>query len=158
MMNSQLIHVGCTVCLKSHIQNWNYLYQQFIEPEKRVLINPRYCQLISDVNKEKRLSWCEQIDMMTILTMLSLQMNVVSNFNNIVENAFEKKGQQKKFKPVPKHTLKVHMWGGISARGIGIFTRKLCATKLFKIFETSLVPFITNVYPDGHRLMQDNAL
>ena len=124
-----------------------------------VLTNPRYCQLIRDVNKEKRLSWCEQID-------------DDDNFNNVIftdecsvqlqhhsRKCFRKKGQQKKFKPVPKHPLKVHIWGGISARGatqIVIFTGKLCATKLLKIFEASLVPFITNVYPDGHRLMQDN--
>ena len=65
----------------------------------------------------------------------------------------------KKFKPIPKDPLKVHIWGGISARGatqIVIFTGKLCATKLLKMFKVSLVPLITKVYPDGHRLMQDN--
>ena len=64
-----------------------------------------------------------------------------------------KKGQQKKFIPIPKHPLKVHIWSDISARGatqIVIFTDKLhvCATKLLKMFKVSLVPFITKVY-DG---------
>ena len=57
--------------------------------------------------------------------------------------------KEKKFKlipkPIPKHPLKVHIWGGISVRGakqIVIFTGKLCATKLLKMFKAPLVPSI----------------
>ena len=51
------------------------------------------------------------------------------------------------------------MWGGISCRGASklvVFIGKLNATRLIKIYEASLVPFIKSTYPEGHRLMQDN--
>ena len=33
---------------------------------------------------------------------------------------------------------------------------KVFATRLIKIFETVLIPFVKQVYPHKHRLMQDN--
>ena len=93
------------------------------------------------------------------LKMLYGQMNAVFSWNDIVAVALEKKGQQKKLKPKPKHSLQVHFWGGISCQGatkIAIFTGKLCATRLIKIFEIGLIPFVKEVYPHKHRLMQDN--
>ena len=68
-------------------------------------------------------------------------------------------GEAKKLKQRPKHPLKVHVWAGISARGatpIVIFTGTLVATRLLSIFELGLVPFVREVFPDHHRLMQDN--
>ena len=58
-----------------------------------------------------------------------------------------------------KHPVKVHVWGGISKRGatnIIIFTGIMDAVKLKKVLETGLLPFVNEVYPDGHRLYQDN--
>ena len=73
---------------------------------------PWYCQLIREVNKEKRLKWCQDLS---------------PNFENVIwtdecsvqlerhsHHCFRKKGQPKKLKPKPKHPLKVHLWGGIS--------------------------------------------
>ena len=37
-----------------------------------------------------------------------------------------------------------------------IFTGKICATRLIKIFDSALVPFVKEVCSDGHRFMQDN--
>ena len=48
------------------------------------------------------------------------------------------------------------MWAGISRRGatqICIFENAELYTN---ILETTLLPFINEVYPDGHKLMQDN--
>ena len=59
----------------------------------------------------------------------------------------------------PKHPPKVHVWAGISLRGrtgICIFEGILEATKYTEILEQTLLPFIDDVYPDGHKLMADN--
>ena len=59
----------------------------------------------------------------------------------------------------PKHPFKIHLWGGISCKGatpLVLFTGKLCATKLLKIFDAGLLDFVTTKYPTTHRFMQDN--
>ena len=76
----------------------------------------------------------------------------------IQSHSLWKKGQPKRFKPHPKHPLKIHIWTGISCRGatsVVIFTGTLVTTKLTEIFEASLIPFIRKVYPEKHQLMQD---
>ena len=55
--------------------------------------------------------------------------------------------------------MKIHVWGGISKRGatkIVMFTGIMDAPRLKQILEVGLLPFIQEVYPDGHRLYQDN--
>jgi len=55
--------------------------------------------------------------------------------------------------------VKIHIWGGISLRGatkIIMFTGNMNAIRLGQIFEAGLLPFIREVFPDGHRLYQDN--
>ena len=59
----------------------------------------------------------------------------------------------------PKHPFKLHVWGGISVRGqtsICIFDGKMNAQLFVSILDQTLVPFIREVYPDGHRFQQDN--
>jgi hypothetical protein len=61
----------------------------------------------------------------------------------------------------PKHPLKVHVWGGISLRGptgLCVFEGKMDAEMYLYvgILKSRLKPFIDKVYPDSHRLMQDN--
>ena len=65
-----------------------------------------------------------------------------------------KRGQ----KPRPKHPTKVHVWAGISCRGpTGVcnFDGIMDATMYARILDQYL-PFIRDVYPSGHRFMQDN--
>ena len=72
---------------------------------------------------------------------------------------FRKRHQPRQLKQRAKHPVKVHVWGGISKRGatnIIIFTGIMDAVKLKKVLETGLLPFVNEVYPDGHRLYQDN--
>ena len=123
-----------------------------------VSTKPRYCQLIRDINKEKRLIWCEQLKANN-----DKFLDVIWTDECTVElqrhslRCFRKKKQCKKLKP--KHPLKLHIWGGISSRGatpVVIFKGILVATKLLKIYENSLLPFIKKAYPYQHRLMQDN--
>ena len=53
----------------------------------------------------------------------------------------------------------MHVWAGISKRertGICVFEGTMNAPLYISILEHTLLPFITTVYPDGHRLMADN--
>lgn len=59
----------------------------------------------------------------------------------------------------PKHPLKVHVWAGISLRGptkICIFEGIMDAPMFIDILRATLLPFIAEKYPRGHRFMQDN--
>ena len=70
-----------------------------------------------------------------------------------------KRGQKPRYKPKPKHPLKVHVWTGISYCGRTsscIFEGKMNAPLFISILKKSLVPFIRDVYPDGHQYVQDN--
>ena len=119
-----------------------------------------YCQLIRQQNKEKRLRWARE--------------NLHDDFADVVWSdettvqlethrrfCCRKKGKDQKprYKPCPKHPIKLHVWAGISYRG----TTKLCifdgimnAELYIQILEECLVPFLNQVYPNGHRFMQDN--
>lgn len=70
-----------------------------------------------------------------------------------------KRGQKPRYKPKPKHTVKVYVWAGISHRGrtrLCIFEGKMNPPLFVAIMEKSLVPFIRAVNPDVHRFVQDN--
>ena len=57
--------------------------------------------------------------------------------------------------------MQVHVWAGISVRGatsIGIFDGMMDANLYTEILERSQLPLLHDVYPDGHRFMQDNDL
>ena len=59
----------------------------------------------------------------------------------------------------PKHPTKVHVWAGISKKGrtgICVFEGIMKKELFVSILEGTLLPFITNVYADEHRFMQDN--
>ena len=65
----------------------------------------------------------------------------------------------RKLKYRHKHPLKVHVWGGISKQGatqLVIFSGIMNATIYGDILSVSLLPFIQEAFPDGHRLYQDN--
>jgi len=58
-----------------------------------------------------------------------------------------------------KHAQKVHVWAGISCNGataICIFEGIMDRFLYTKILERTLLPFIKDAYPVGHRLMMDN--
>lgn len=62
--------------------------------------------------------------------------------------------------PMPKHPYKLHVWTGISRRGttsILIFDGIMKSSFYFdSILTLGLLPFIKRVFPDRHRLQQDN--
>ena len=117
-----------------------------------------YCQLVRVANREKRLEWARE--------------HLGDNFNDVIwtdETSVQmethrrfccrKAGQKPRYKPRPKHPVKVHVWAGISWNGATnacIFEGIMDAELYCQILDEYLVPFIQSVYPQGHRFMQDN--
>ena len=72
---------------------------------------------------------------------------------------FRKRFEKRKLKQRAKHPVKVHIWGGICAKGatkLVFFTGIMNAKRLAAVYEAGLVPFIRERLPDSHRLYQDN--
>lgn len=118
-----------------------------------------YCQLIRDVNKVKRLVWAKR--------------HLDDNFCDVIwtdettvqlethkRYCCRKNGKKPKYKPRPKHPIKVHVWGGISWNGrtkICIFQGTMNAKIYVSILRKCLLPSVKHLYPGGtHRFMQDN--
>ena len=59
----------------------------------------------------------------------------------------------------PKHPTKVHVWAGISEHGrTGICAFEGILKELFvEILDGTLLPFVEEIYPSGHKFMQDNG-
>ena len=110
-----------------------------------VASNPKYCQLIRDGNKDKRLAWCqkmiedgEQFDDVIFTDESSVMLEVHR------KKCFRQKGAPRKLKPRPKHPVKVHVWGGISKKGatsVAIFTGIMTAIRYTEILDAALLPF-----------------
>ena len=119
-----------------------------------------YCQLIRNVNKEKRLEWARA--------------NLLDTFENVIwsdESTIQldthrrfccrKEGEKPRLKPCAKHPIKVHVWAGISKKGptpICIFEGKMDAPLYCEILRKTFLPFLQNKFPEpnSHRFMQDN--
>ena len=126
-----------------------------------VATRPKYCQLVREVNKIKRLNWCkeseekgDQFDNVIWTDECSVQLDSHGRL------CFRKKLQPRRFKPKPKHPVKVHIWGGISKRGataVLIFKGTLTAVRYCIILEQALKPFVDKVFPTkDYRFQQDN--
>ena len=117
-----------------------------------------YCQMIRDANKEKRLAWAREHKGLNFEDVVYTDETTVQ-IEAHRRTCCYKKGQKPRYKPKPKHPVKVHVWAGISHRGrtnLCIFEGKMNAPLFISILRKSLVPFIRAVYPDGHCFMQDN--
>ena len=61
----------------------------------------------------------------------------------------------------PKHLTKVLVWSGISERGrtgVCIFESITKKELYVEILNGTLLPFVKDVYPSGHKFIQDNDL
>ena len=121
----------------------------------------RYCAMIAERNKEKRVEWCqEQIragDLRFANVVWTDECTVQLESHRLM--TYHRIGEAARLKPRPKHPLKIHVWGGISARGATkavMFSGIMNATRYTDILDAGLVPFLEDVYPDGHRFQQDN--
>lgn len=117
-----------------------------------------YCQLIRDANKAKRLQWARDnieifFDDIVWTDETSVQLESHKRF------CCRKKGEPPKSKPRAKHPVKVHIWGGISWQGATsccIFEGRMNAPLFVSILDKTLLPFLCQRLPEGHRYMQDN--
>ena len=123
------------------------------------LQNTRYCQLIREANKAKRMEFAQRV------------LDTGDTFHNVIftdecsisleqfrRTSYRKIGEPAKKKPRPKHPLKLHVWAGLSRHGatnICIFEGIMEANLYCSILESTLVPFIRDTLPN-HRFMQDN--
>ena len=125
-----------------------------------VATRPKYSQLVRDANKEKRLTWCkEQLAKKDKFLDVVFTDESSVQLDNHARICFRKQKQPRKLKPKPKHPTKVHIWAGISSRGatpVVIFTGIMNSTRYCSILENGLLPFLKEVFPDGHRFQQDN--
>ena len=121
---------------------------------------PKYCQLIRDNNKRKRLDWCRKMlqDKEEFKDVIWTDESTVM-IDQYSRKCYRKRGEVRKLKARPKHPAKVHVWGGISPRGatpLVIFSGIMISTRYVEILQAGLVPFIQKTYPEGHRFQQDN--
>lgn len=122
---------------------------------------PRYCQQVREHNRVNRLAFAqrciannEQFDDVIFTDESSIWLERHGKI------CFRKIGEPGKMKPTMKHPTKVHVWAGISKRGgsevlifTGIMKKEFYVTE---ILEGTLLPFIRETFPDGHRFQQDN--
>ena len=121
----------------------------------------RYGQMVRDVNKEKRVAFCQQLlainekfDDVVFSDETSIQLtpNKVTSYRPL--------GALSQTIPKAKHPLKLHCWGAISKRGpspLVIFDGIMNADfSTENILGDTLLPFLRTTFPDGHIFQQDN--
>ncbi|KAJ8030040.1 Transposable element Tcb1 transposase [Holothuria leucospilota] len=130
-----------------------------------VCTGTRYCQLVRQANKKKRLIFAlnclstgETFENVIFTDECSIELD---NHANITFRNKNDKLSQRKLKPKPKHPLKVHVWAGISSAGatpIHIFEGIMDSQFYVEnILRKVLLPFIqTNFSGNNYRFCQDN--
>ena len=122
---------------------------------------PRYCQMIRDRIKEKRVEFCEELVSANDTfedVIFSDECSIQLHDNKTV--AYRKKDRCAPMKCKPKHPLKIHLWGAITKKGPSpLVTFDGIMDAVFytdSILAANLLPFIRTAFPDGHRFIQDN--
>ena len=72
-----------------------------------------YCQMIREANEEKRLEWAEKNKDMSSEDVIYTDETTVQ-LETHRQTCCYKRGQKPRYKPKPKHPVKVHVWAGIS--------------------------------------------
>ena len=121
----------------------------------------RYCQLIREANKTKRVDFCQ-----TLLRTHESFSDVIFTDESMIQlkpahrKVYHKTGKPRKFRPTPKHPVKVYIWGGISKHGatnVVIFEGIMDGPRYTRILTAGLLPFIQRKFPNGlFRFQQDN--
>ena len=113
-----------------------------------------YCQMIRAVNREKRLRWAMD-NLHTNFTDVIWTDEITVQLETHRRFCCRKRGQKPRYKPRPKHPVKVHVWAGISlcsATRVCVFDGVMDANLYTEILDR----YLGQVYADGHRFMQDN--
>ena len=120
----------------------------------------RYCQMIRQPNKVKRVEFCQQlIETGDTFDDVIFTDEAMVQLTSHVRRSYHQIGMPRKYKPKPKHPVKVYVWGGISRKGatsVVIFTQTMDAEFYVNILRVGLLPFIQSQYPDHHQFQQDN--
>ena len=125
------------------------------------VVRTRYGPMISDQNKVKRVAFAkmcldtkDEFDNVIWTDESSVQLRRHSHIMRV------KVGKERILKPAAKHTVKVHVWAGISKMGatkICIFDQIMDAHLYVKILEDFLLPFLEDsLQGRQYRFMQDN--
>ena len=124
-----------------------------------IATRPRYCQLIREANKHKRLEWCIQCrldgEKFTDVIFSDELTVALEKHGRIV---FQKENQPCKLKGRAKHPVKVHVWAAISQCGasrVVLFNGIMNATRYTAILDQGLLPLLKK-FPVSHRFQQDN--
>ena len=133
-----------------------------IERARRILgwtfHGSRYCQLIQNANKEKRVQWAlkhrgNDFEDVVWTDESTIQLENHRTFS------FRKVGTAPKPKPRAKHPYKVMVWAGISCKGatnICLLNCSVNSAVYQEVLRTHLLPFLRRQLPGG-KLQQDNA-
>ena len=119
-----------------------------------------YCQLIRDVNKQKRYDFAlahlhDPFDDVIWSDETTVQLETHRR------RCYRKEDERPLLKPRPKHPVKLHVWAGISKHGptpVCIFEGIMDAPLFCDILQQTLLPFLERNFPppSTHRFMQDN--
>ena len=126
-----------------------------------VQMGTKYCQLLREPNRVKCLEFALKcIDDRESFNDVVFTDECSVHVENHAKLSFRRKWEPPKMKGRPKHPYKVHVWAGISKRGatkVRIFTSNMDAQFYTEhILKETLLPFIREKFPDGHRFQQDN--
>ena len=124
-----------------------------------VVTRPRYCQLIREGNKRKRLEWCIQC----IINKEDFDDVIFSDESTVALErhgriTFRRWNEPRKLKSKAKHPVKIHVWGAISKEGASrlvLFTGIMNAPRYTQILKRGLLPLLKK-FPITHRFQQDN--
>ena len=124
-----------------------------------VVTRPRYCQLIREANKHKRLEWCIQC----VLDKEEFDDVIFSDESTVALErhgriTFRRWNKPRKLKSRAKHPVKIHIWGAISKQGasrIVLFSGIMNAPRYTIILKRGLLPLLKK-FPVAHRFQQDN--
>ena len=74
--------------------------------------------------------------------------------------AMDKRNSKTNLKLIPRHTPKIHIWGGISERGatpVHIFKQNFNSEAYCNVLNEVLIESADVLYPDGWKLQEDNS-
>ncbi|KHJ84368.1 hypothetical protein OESDEN_15921 [Oesophagostomum dentatum] len=124
----------------------------------------KYCHMIRDVNKEKRVEFCmRMIENHEDFADCIFTDESIVQIGNSVKHCFNFPGDYyARLRSRAKHSVKLHLWGGISRRGateLAVFPGRIRidSQNYCKILERCFVRFNNSAYHGYGKLVQDNA-
>ena len=105
----------------------------------------RYCQMIHQPNKLKRVEFCQQLlESGDTFDDVIFTDEAMVQLTSHVRRSYHQEGMPRRYKPKPKHLIKVYVWGGIlkGATLVVIFSQTMDAELYVNILQVGLLLFI----------------